>query len=89
MPISGRAGAAPAFEPQEAHAPARSTASAGYPTGRPLKSMTRILPLKLEAGRESLSMAPAVPRVTPVLIVRSDAPAQSYDTVEDESSSGQ
>ncbi len=30
MPISGRAGAAPALEPQEAYPPARSTALAGY-----------------------------------------------------------
>ena len=34
MPISGRAGAAPIFEPQEAYPPARSIASAGY--GAPL-----------------------------------------------------
>ena len=31
MPISGRAGTAPALEPQEAYPPARSTALAGYP----------------------------------------------------------
>ena len=30
MPISGRAGTAPALEPQEAYPPARSTALAGY-----------------------------------------------------------
>src|SRR4051794_18597080 len=30
MRISGRAGAAPALEPQEAYPPARSTASGGY-----------------------------------------------------------
>ncbi len=34
MPISGRAGTAPALEPQEAYSPARSTASAGYLPGR-------------------------------------------------------
>ena len=32
MPISGRAGAVPALEPQEAYPPARSTALAGYVT---------------------------------------------------------
>ena len=30
VPISGRAGAAPTLEPQEAYPPARSTALAGY-----------------------------------------------------------
>jgi len=34
MPISGRAGTAPALEPQEAYPPARSTALAGYATRR-------------------------------------------------------
>ena len=46
-------------------------------------------PLNDDALRASPRIAPLAPRVTPLLTVRSDAPAQSYDSVADESSRGQ
>src|SRR4051812_23032814 len=74
MPISGRAGAAPALEPQEAYLPARSTALAGYAGA--LK--TRVAAGNTEMETSATTAGTPTPRAVPS--TSSTRPAETAPT---------